>query len=57
MEILIISGLSGSGKSQAASYLEDIGYYTVDNLPAGSRARGLRILHSSFFVHHYAVCG
>jgi UPF0042 nucleotide-binding protein len=34
MEILIISGLSGSGKSQAASYLEDIGYYTVDNLPA-----------------------
>lgn len=34
MEFLIISGLSGSGKSQAASYLEDIGYYTVDNLPA-----------------------
>lgn len=34
MEILIISGLSGSGKSQAATYLEDIGYYTVDNLPA-----------------------
>lgn len=34
MEILIISGLSGSGKSQAASYLEDIGYYTVDNLPS-----------------------
>ena len=34
MEILIISGLSGSGKSKAASYLEDIGYYLVDNLPA-----------------------
>lgn len=34
MEILIISGLSGSGKSKAASYLEDIGYYIVDNLPA-----------------------
>lgn len=34
MEILIISGLSGSGKSQAASFLEDIGYYTVDNLPS-----------------------
>lgn len=34
MEILIISGLSGGGKSKAASYLEDIGYYTVDNLPA-----------------------
>lgn len=34
MEILIISGLSGGGKSKAASFLEDIGYYIVDNLPA-----------------------
>ena len=34
MEILIISGLSGGGKSQAASFLEDMGYYMVDNLPA-----------------------
>ena len=34
MEILVISGLSGAGKSCAASCLEDIGYYTVDNLPA-----------------------
>ena len=35
MEILIISGLSGGGKSQTASFLEDMGYYIVDNLPAG----------------------
>ena len=35
MEILIISGLSGGGKSKAASFLEDMGYYIVDNLPAG----------------------
>jgi len=34
MEFLIISGLSGSGKSHAAAVLEDIGYYIVDNLPA-----------------------
>ncbi len=34
MEILIISGLSGAGKSSAAAYLEDIGYYTMDNVPA-----------------------
>lgn len=34
MEILIISGLSGSGKSRAATFLEDIGYYILDNLPA-----------------------
>ena len=34
MEILVSSGLSGSGKSRVAAYLEDIGYYIVDNLPA-----------------------
>ena len=34
MEILIISGLSGAGKSHAATCLEDMGYYTVDNMPA-----------------------
>jgi UPF0042 nucleotide-binding protein len=34
MEILIITGLSGAGKSKAASFLEDMGYYIVDNLPA-----------------------
>lgn len=34
MKILIISGLSGSGKSRVASYLEDMGFYIVDNMPA-----------------------
>ncbi len=33
MEILIISGLSGAGKSRAADMLEDLGYYCVDNMP------------------------
>jgi len=33
-ELIIISGLSGSGKSVALQSLEDIGYYCVDNLPA-----------------------
>ena len=34
MDILIISGLSGAGKSKAGSYLEDMGFYIVDNMPA-----------------------
>lgn len=34
MEMIIVSGLSGAGKSQAASILEDMGFYCVDNLPA-----------------------
>jgi RNase adapter protein RapZ len=31
--LLVVSGLSGSGKSYAAHALEDIGYNTIDNLP------------------------
>lgn len=33
--LLVISGLSGSGKTVALHALEDLGYYCVDNLPAG----------------------
>lgn len=33
MEFLIISGLSGAGKSRAADVLEDLDYYCVDNMP------------------------
>ncbi len=34
MQIVLISGLSGSGKSVALNVLEDANYYIVDNLPA-----------------------
>ena len=33
MQLLIVTGLSGSGKSSAVNVLEDIGYYCVDNMP------------------------
>ena len=33
MDCLIISGMSGAGKSLAVDVLEDIGYYCVDNMP------------------------
>ncbi|HEX7966434.1 MAG TPA: RNase adapter RapZ [Gammaproteobacteria bacterium] len=35
MRLVILSGLSGSGKSVAIHMLEDLGYYCVDNIPAG----------------------
>lgn len=31
--LVIVTGLSGSGKTQACRYLEDMGYFVVDNLP------------------------
>ena len=34
MDLIIVSGLSGSGKSIALHALEDLGYFCIDNLPA-----------------------
>ncbi|MDD3704954.1 MAG: RNase adapter RapZ [Clostridiaceae bacterium] len=33
MKFLIVTGLSGAGKSQSIKFLEDLGYFCVDNLP------------------------
>ena len=33
MEFIIVTGLSGAGKSRAVDALEDIGFYCVDNIP------------------------
>jgi RNase adapter protein RapZ len=50
LEVVIVSGLSGAGRSTAAKCLEDLGYFVVDNLPPeliatmvdlGDRASGL----------------
>ena len=35
MKLIIVSGLSGSGKNIALGTFEDLGYYCIDNLPAG----------------------
>ena len=32
-EILIVTGMSGAGRSTVANALEDLGWYVVDNLP------------------------
>lgn len=34
MRLIVVSGLSGAGKSVALHMLEDLGYYCVDNIPA-----------------------
>ncbi|MBA7591251.1 Nucleotide-binding protein YvcJ [subsurface metagenome] len=34
IKIVIITGLSGAGKTEAIKYFEDAGYYCIDNLPA-----------------------
>ncbi|MDR1329851.1 MAG: RNase adapter RapZ [Oscillospiraceae bacterium] len=39
MEALIITGLSGAGKSRAAAVLEDMDFYCVDNMPVSMMAK------------------
>jgi len=34
MRLIVVSGLSGAGKTVALNTLEDVGYYCIDNLPA-----------------------
>lgn len=57
MRLVIISGLSGSGKSVALSTLEDTGFYCIDNLPVGLlSALGRHVTATPAATkHHYAV--
>lgn len=33
MKVVIVTGLSGAGKTQAINFMEDFGYYCIDNMP------------------------
>ncbi|MCI8554421.1 MAG: RNase adapter RapZ [Clostridiales bacterium] len=47
MEFVIVTGLSGAGKSRAVDALEDIGFYCVDNMPPGLLSKFAELcLHS-----------
>jgi UPF0042 nucleotide-binding protein len=54
MQLFLISGLSGSGKSIALKVLEDSGYYCVDNLPADLLAALVEHLQRAGY-HNIAV--
>lgn len=47
MECLIISGMSGAGKSMAVDVLEDIGYYCVDNMPVALIPKFIELFKTS----------
>jgi UPF0042 nucleotide-binding protein len=62
MDLLIVSGLSGAGKTVALRTLEDIGYYCIDNLPLfllRELALGLRRTHlgAPGEIRHSAAVG
>ncbi len=58
MKLIIISGLSGSGKSIALNVLEDLQYYCIDNLPAAMLpALADQLLSSGNMDHEHIAVG
>ena len=51
MQLIILSGLSGSGKTIALHALEDEGYYCIDNLPAAILAETVFLLQNSGYIN------
>jgi UPF0042 nucleotide-binding protein len=47
LHAVVVTGLSGSGKSTALKVLEDLGFYCIDNLPVGLVPRFLELWQSS----------
>ncbi|MBI3678877.1 MAG: RNase adapter RapZ [Acidobacteria bacterium] len=46
-ELVVVTGLSGSGKGTVLKCLEDLGYYSVDNLPSGLITKFAELAKSS----------
>ncbi|MBQ4040932.1 MAG: RNase adapter RapZ [Oscillospiraceae bacterium] len=56
MDIIIVSGLSGAGKSRTAAVLEDLGYYCVDNIPVSMMPKFVELcLDTSGRYEHVAL--
>ena len=43
--LIIVTGMSGAGKSHAVQVLEDIGYFCIDNIPVSYTHLTLPIVH------------
>jgi len=57
LHAVVVTGLSGSGKSTALRVLEDLGFYCVDNLPVALLARFVELWESSREEVHRVALG
>ena len=55
MKFIIVTGLSGAGKTQAVKAFEDIGDYCVDNMPPELMPKFAEIYHKSADINDCAV--
>jgi RNase adapter protein RapZ len=54
-QLVIITGLSGSGKGSLLKAVEDLGYYAVDNLPVGLMLKFAELVRDSSSIRHAAL--
>ena len=54
-ELVVITGMSGSGKGSVLRALEDLGYYSVDNLPVGLIPKFAELIGDSSSTRHAAL--
>src|SRR5258708_32975288 len=54
-ELVIITGMSGSGKASVLKAFEDLGYYCVDNLPVGLIPRFAELVGQSAEIERTAL--
>ncbi len=54
-ELIILTGMSGAGRSTAVHAMEDLGWYVVDNLPPSMLPQLARLVHDSPEVHRLAA--
>lgn len=55
LRFIIITGLSGAGRSEAIRAFEDLGYFCVDNLPPSLAAKFAELVHRSPDIHGAAL--
>jgi len=54
-EFVVITGLSGAGRSQAADHLEDMGWFVIDNVPAALIPKLAELLADPGSTHERAA--
>ncbi|MCL0330276.1 RNase adapter RapZ [Apilactobacillus xinyiensis] len=54
-KLVVITGMSGAGKTVAVQAFEDIGYFCVDNMPPSLIPKFIELVHSSGKIHKIAL--
>lgn len=54
-ELILVTGISGAGKTITMDYFESAGFYCIDNLPINALFETLRVLQADSYFFEYAI--